>query len=359
MSFEFEVNNIHNFKTNLFVINNAIDNIELEKKFAKSRYKFGINKAYGLQCIGHTHKYIQKLIDEFIEKFNYKRLSLINNYLFVDKNKQQYTHMDINNNDDNINETQFASVIYLNTDNNVPSGTNLYELVNDQLPFDHSKVTTASIKSELNKMIFYDGRSIHKVKCGYGNEIDNMRLVMTLFAKSKVDLDNNSNIGMKSKYNNNIQYKLAMIDNYYINIDDVYNFFYEKEFYVNKNKRDKKEEIKCNMNYLLNTGHANNNIENNIPLFEQLLSQKIESIFSFFVSVNNSLIFDKEDNVWYGILFINKVLPRNKLMLDCDCDSHDILHAKQNRLLLFNSKNEGKMIVFDNVFIEIIKIKIK
>lgn len=359
MNLEFEVNNIHNFKTNLFVVNNAIDNVELEKKFAKSRYKFGVNKAFGVQSIGHKHTYVQNLLDEFVVKFNYKQMQMKSYYLFIDKYKQQYTHIDNSLIEDNKAERMFASVIYLNKDNTVSSGTNLYDLVNDKAPFDYGKVEAAVINAETNKMIFYDGSIVHKPSSGFGNNIDNIRLAMTFFIGCKECLhDKDTRIILKNN-NNHIQYKMAMIDNYYVNIEKVYRFFYKKDFYVNKNERDKKYSLICSIEYLLTNGHVNNSIKNNISLFEQLISQKIEYISSFFVSINNSLIFNKEENVWYGIIFINKVLSRNKLMLDCQDNLHDILHAKQNRLLIFNSKYKGTLEVFDNVFIEVIKIKIK
>jgi hypothetical protein len=129
---------------------------------------------------------------------------------------------------------------------------------------------------------------------------------------------------------------------------------------MNMKERNKRDEIEFKYNNLLENGYVNNNIQNNVEVFEQILSKEIISITSCFSYINNSLIFEeREENIWYGLIFINDIFNRNKLIIDCKNNNKDILYANKNRLILFNSVFKSKLEVFDYLFIEVIKIKIK
>jgi len=357
MNLNFEINSVENLETYVTVAYNVLEDTEIERRFARSRYKFGSNTAFGVRCHGYTNKELENVINIILKKFNYKQIDISSTYLFVDKYKQIYPHTD----NENYNNKQFAAVIYLNESETVESGTNIYNVLNTDTSKNNinKMITSVEIKGEVNKMVLYDGGKFHSPATGYGDKLDNIRLVKPLFIESEPLLSNNSN-HLQQCYDSHMEYKLFVLDNYYLNVDKVYRFFYKKNAYMNMKERNKRDEIEFKYNNLLENGYVNNNIQNNVEVFEQILSKEITSITSCFSYINNSLIFEeREENIWYGLIFINDIFNRNKLIIDCKNNNKDILHANKNRLILFNSVFKSKLEVFDYLFIEVIKIKIK
>jgi len=357
MNLNFEINSVDNLETNLIVAYNVLEDTEIERRFAMSRYKFGTNTAFGVRCIGYVSEELENVINTILKKFNYKQIDIASNYLFIDKYKQTYPHTD----NDKCNKKLFAAVIYLNESEIVESGTNVYNMLNADTSKSNqdNTITSVEIKGEVNKMVLYDGGKKHAPAIGYGDNLDDIRLVKPLFIKSEPLLSNNSNI-LQQCYDSHMEYKLFVLDNYYLNVDKVYRFFYKKNAYMNMKERNKRDEIEFKYNNLLENGYINDNIQNNVEVFEQILSKEIISITSCFSYINNSLIFEeREENIWYGLIFINDIFNRNKLIIDCKNNNKDILHANKNRLILFNSVFKSKLEVFDYLFVEVIKIKIK
>ncbi len=359
MNLNFEINSVENFETNLSVAYNVLEDTEIERRFARSRYKFGMNTAFGVGCHGYISEELEHAINTILTKFNYKQIDMFSTYLFIDKYKQIYPHTD----NENFNNKMFAAVIYLNERETVVSGTNVYNVLNKDISksIQDNIITSVEIKGEVNKMVLYDGGRLHSAATGYGDKLDDIRLIKALFIDCEPLLSNNNNNNhLQQCYDSHMEYKLFVLDNYYLNVDKVYRFFYKKNAYMNMKERNKRDEIEFKYNNLLENGYVNDNIQNKVAVFEQILSKEITSITSCFSYINNSLIFEeREENIWYGLIFINDIFNRNKLIIDCKNNNKDILHANKNRLILFNSVFKSKLEVFDYLFIEVIKIKIK
>ena len=126
MNLNFEINSVDNHETNLIVAYNVLEDTEIERIFAMSRYKFGTNTAFGVRCIGYISEELENVINTILTKFNYKQIDISSTYVFVDKYKQIYPHTD----NENYNNKKFAAVIYLNESETVESGTNIYNMLN-------------------------------------------------------------------------------------------------------------------------------------------------------------------------------------------------------------------------------------
>ena len=189
MNLNFEINSVDNLKTNLIVAYNVLEDTEIERRFAMSRYKFGMNTAFGVRCTGYISEEIENVINTILKKFNYKQTHVSSNYLFIDKYKQTYPHTD----NENYNNKKFAAVIYLNESETVESGTNVYNMLNADTSksIQDNIITSVEIKGEVNKMILYDGGKNHAPAIGYGDKLNDIRLVKSVFMDCERLLSNN------------------------------------------------------------------------------------------------------------------------------------------------------------------------
>ena len=77
MNLNFEINSVENFETNLSVAYNVLEDTEIERRFARSRYKFGMNTAFGVGCHGYISEELEYAINTILTKFNYKQIKSI------------------------------------------------------------------------------------------------------------------------------------------------------------------------------------------------------------------------------------------------------------------------------------------
>tara|TARA_B100000886_G_C20409710_1_gene486449 strand:+ start:1303 stop:1761 length:459 start_codon:yes stop_codon:yes gene_type:complete len=144
--------------------------------------------------------------------------------------------------------------------------------------------------------------------------------------------------------------KLCVYDNYYKNIDVV-------ESYLKKNNLIKLLNYntwKVDFNGI--NAYENIDIQNQVSIFEELLSSPIKSLKSKILFLESSI--ELEDNCWFAIIFLTNTYNFNAIKFSTkeDCDE-DVVIGKRNRLTIFNNQFCKKIAITEKVLVEIVKIE--
>ena len=70
MNLNFEINSVEDLETYVIVAYNVLEDTEIERRFARSRYKFGTNTAFGVRCIGYISEELEKSVVDYIKTPN-------------------------------------------------------------------------------------------------------------------------------------------------------------------------------------------------------------------------------------------------------------------------------------------------
>tara|TARA_B100000287_G_C20399366_1_gene688972 strand:+ start:316 stop:780 length:465 start_codon:yes stop_codon:yes gene_type:complete len=146
--------------------------------------------------------------------------------------------------------------------------------------------------------------------------------------------------------------KFCVYDNYYKNIDNV-------ESYLINNNLIKLFNVECNtfkVNYNSINAYENTDIQNQVSIFEKLLSSSIKLLKSKILFLESSI--ELEDNCWFAIIFLTDTYNFNAIKFSTkeDCDE-DFVVGKRNRLTIFNNLYCKKITITEKVLVEIVKIE--
>lgn len=197
----FEINSISKFETNVIVLNNVYDDPDIIRDKCVSRYRYGKNKTYGVQCIGYNEIESTSLISQLLKLFDRKITSKHEYLLFIDKYKNQKIHRDCEE------EDVFACVIYLNKYYPVHTGTQIIDPLYEKIQHIDSNISDIDyvqyiinqynliinrrisifINAEYNKMLLYPGNLWHSPLAGFGTDGSTSRLVQSSFIKTTMN----------------------------------------------------------------------------------------------------------------------------------------------------------------------------
>lgn len=146
--------------------------------------------------------------------------------------------------------------------------------------------------------------------------------------------------------------KFCVYDNYYKNIDNV-------ESYLTGNNLIKLFNVDSNIlkvNYNSINAYENTDIQNQLLIFEKLLSSSIKTLKSSILYLESSI--ELVDNCWFAIIFLTNTYNLNAIKFSTkeDCDE-DFIVGKRNRLIIFNNLYCKKITITEKVLVEIVKIE--
>ncbi len=144
--------------------------------------------------------------------------------------------------------------------------------------------------------------------------------------------------------------KLCVYDNYYKNIDEVESYLKKKNLIKLLNYNT----WKVDFNGI--DAYENIDIQNQVSIFEELLSSRIKSLKSKILFLESSI--ELQDNCWFAIIFLTNTYKFNAIKFSTkeDCDE-DVVIGKRNRLTIFNNLFCKKIAITEKVLVEIVKIE--
>ena len=144
--------------------------------------------------------------------------------------------------------------------------------------------------------------------------------------------------------------KLCVYDNYYKNIDEVESYLKKKNLIKLLNYNT----WKVDFNGI--DAYENIDIQNQVSIFEELLSSRIKSLKSKILFLESSI--ELQDNCWFAIIFLTNTYNFNAIKFSTkeDCDE-DVVIGKRNRLTIFNNLFCKKIAITEKVLVEIVKIE--
>ena len=200
----FEINKLDDMEMKIFVLCNCYENPENVRRNCLTRYKYGKNTPFGINCKGYLSENIENIFKDILKKSNKKVNNVNGRIVFVDKYHSQYIHRDCKEYED-----YFTAVVYLNENYSLETGTKIIEPDEEEIEIichagkdidnntylqyvlgQYNLVVknreSIVIQAEYNKLIVFPAKIWHSVSSGFGDSKLNSRLCQSFYIQTNV-----------------------------------------------------------------------------------------------------------------------------------------------------------------------------
>tara|TARA_B100000886_G_C20409710_1_gene486448 strand:+ start:651 stop:1271 length:621 start_codon:yes stop_codon:yes gene_type:complete len=204
MNSVFEINKLDNMEMKIFVLCNCYEDPGQVRKDCLTRYKYGKNTPYGINCEGYLNENVENIFKDILKKSNKKVNNVNAGIMFVNKYHSQYIHRDCEEYED-----YFTSVVYLNENYSLETGTKIIEPDEEEIQIishtgkdidnntylqyvlgQYNLVVknreSIVIQAEYNKLIVFPAKIWHSVSSGFGDNKLNSRLSQSFYIQTNV-----------------------------------------------------------------------------------------------------------------------------------------------------------------------------